>query len=50
MANLTIYPLEDNYESKLSQPYDGTASIIYVDSIPTATLPSGFKILVTINP
>jgi len=50
MSNLTIYPLEDNYESKLSQPYDGTSSIIYVDSIPTATLPSGFKVLVTINP
>jgi len=50
MADLTTYPIEDWYESKLSQPYDWTSSTIYVDSIPTATLPSGQKVLVTINP
>jgi len=50
MANIDLYPLQDNYESKLSQPYDGTSSVIYVDSIPTGTIPVGYKVLVTINP
>lgn len=50
MTNIDLYPLQDNYESKLSQPYDWTSSIIYVDSIPTATLPWWFEVIVTINP
>ena len=50
MTNIDLYPLQDNYESKLSQPYDGTSSVIYVDSIPTATLPWWAKVLFTINP
>lgn len=50
MTNIDLYPLQDNYESKLSQPYDWTAAILYVDTVPTATLPSGAKVLFTINP
>ena len=50
MTNIDLYPLQDNYESKLSQPYDGTSSVIYVDSIPAATLPWWAKVLFTINP
>ena len=50
MTNIDLYPLQDNYESKLSQPYDGVSSVIYVDSIPTATLPWWAKVLFTINP
>lgn len=50
MANIDLYPLQDNYESKLSQPYDGISSVIYVDSIPTGAIPVGYEVLVTINP
>lgn len=50
MSNLTLYPVEDWYESKLSQPYNWTDSTIYVDTIPVGTLALWQKVIFTINP
>ena len=50
MSNLTLYPVQDWYESSLSQPYDWTWSTIYVDSIPVGTLESWQEVIFTINP
>lgn len=50
MTDLTRYPLEDRYETTLSQPWDGSSTTIYVNSTPTFTFPSWVTTAVVVNP
>lgn len=50
MSDLTIYPMQDNFETTLSQSWNGAVGTIYVNDIPDATLPADTYTYVVINP
>lgn len=50
MADLTNLPLQDNYQSTLSQSWNGAVGTIYVNSAPSFTFPSGKKCYIVVNP
>jgi len=50
MADLTKYPLQDNFETTLAQVWDGSASTVYVNGTPTFTFPSGITTYIVVNP
>lgn len=50
MADLTNLPLQDNYQSTLSQVWNWAVGTIYVNSTPSFTFPSGKKCYIVVNP
>lgn len=52
MTNLTQYPLQQNFETTLSQPLTNSASdlTLYTLAVPSATFPSSTKCIVTLEP
>lgn len=48
--NISLYPMQDFYETKLSQSYNWTWSTMYVKATPSFTFPSWMKTAVVINP
>lgn len=50
MADLTTIPLQDNYQSTLSQAWNGAVGTIYVNTAPSFTFPAGKKCYIVVNP
>ena len=50
MSNLTVYPLEDNYSSTLTQAWDWSTGAVNVATTPTFTFPSGVTTYIVVNP
>jgi hypothetical protein len=50
MADLTTLPLQDNYQSTLSQSRNGAVGTIYVNTPPSFTFPAGKKCYIVVNP
>lgn len=50
MTNISLYPMQDYYETKLSQSYNWWTWTMYVKATPTFTFPSWMKTAVVINP
>lgn len=51
MANITLYPMQDQFKTKLTQEYDWVSLwSIFVQETPTFTLPSGAKYCVVLSP
>lgn len=50
MADLTTLPLQDNYQSTLSQSWNGAVGTIYVNTAPSFTFPAGKKCYIVVNP
>lgn len=50
MSNLTKYPLQDSYETQLSQSWDGATGTVYLNNAPDFTFPSGVTTYITVNP
>ena len=50
MADLTTLPLQDNYQSTLSQSRNGATGTIYVNTVPSFTFPAGKKCYIVVNP
>lgn len=50
MSNLTRYPLQDNFETSLSQSWDGNVGSMHVNSVPDFTFPDGVLTYVVVNP
>ncbi len=50
MADLTVYPLEDDFETTLSQAWDGSTGAVYVNATPNFTFPSGVTTYIVVNP
>lgn len=50
MADLTTLPLQDNYQSTLSQSRNGATGTIYVNTAPSFTFPAGKKCYIVVNP
>ena len=50
MSNLTKYPLEDGFNTTLSQARDGAAGTVYVNDTPSFTFPSGVTTYIVVNP
>jgi len=48
--NISLYPMQDFYETKLSQSYNWTWSTMYVKATPSFTFPSWMKTVVVLNP
>lgn len=51
MTDINLLPIEDNFETTLSSPLtdDATDLVMSCDAVPTATIPVGFKIGVTLD-
>lgn len=50
MVNITSYPLEDNFETTLSQQWTGGTGTVNVTSTPNFTFPSGITTYIVANP
>ena len=52
MANPLYMPIENNFETTLRQQLDDdpAALTIYLNAVPTATLPAGYYFVGTLNP
>ena len=51
MTDLLAIPYLDDYETTLSQAWNGIATTIYVNTIPTATTPAGLNYsYIVVNP
>lgn len=50
MADLTTFPLQDNYQSTLAQKWNGAIGTVYVNAVPSFTFPSWKKCYIVVNP
>jgi hypothetical protein len=50
MTQLEKYPLQDGFETTLSQAWNGATGTIYVNTVPTFTFPSGVTTYIVVNP
>ena len=50
MVDITKYPLIDDYETTLSQAWDGATWTVNLNSVPTFTFPSGVTTYIVVNP
>lgn len=50
MSDLTRYPLEDSFETELSQEWDGATWTVYLNEAPSFTFPVGVTTVITVNP
>lgn len=52
MSDITTYPLEDNFETTLSQQLTASATALtaYVNAVPAFSFPASVKVYFTINP
>lgn len=47
---LTTYPMQDNFETKLSQAWNGWTGTVYVQAAPSFTMPAWTFCVVTVDP
>lgn len=47
---LLTYPMQDNFETKLSQARDGATGTVYVQTAPSFTMPASSFTVVTVDP
>jgi len=50
MTDITTYPLEDWFETTLSQDWDGEVGTIYVNTTPSFTFPAGVTTYIIVDP
>lgn len=50
MTDITTYPLEDWFETTLSQDRDGAVGTIYVNTTPSFTFPAGVTTYIIVDP
>lgn len=50
MTDLVTYPLEDWFETTLSQPWDWATWTVYVNNTPSFTFPSGVTTYIVVDP
>lgn len=50
MADLTTFPLQDNYQSTLAQAWNGATGSVYVNSVPSFTFPAWKKCYIVVDP
>lgn len=50
MSNLLTYPLEDNFETTLSQSWNWATGTVYVNDTPSFTFPSTITTYIVVNP
>ena len=50
MTDVTTYPLQDHYETTLSEAYAGGTGTLYVNALPWFTFPSGVTTYLVVNP
>lgn len=50
MSNITTYPMEDSFETTLSQSWNGATGTINVNDTPSFTFPAGTTTYVVVNP
>lgn len=50
MADLNTLPLEDDFDTTLSQAWDGSTGTVYVNNTPSFTFPSGVTTYIVVNP